>query len=224
MTASKVALLSVALALVPSSALALGPAEKSAFRTVIDNVTPSVAGVHFEVRGAGFMRLVDRHAQAVTIYGYEHEPYARILRSGAVQLNRRSPATYLDQNRLADVILPHTVNALARPRWKTVNRSGTLTWRDHRTHWMAAGIPPQVKDPADRAKVFNYRIPVRIDGHPGAIRGTLYWAGRPDGSALPLTAAAAATLLGAAALALLWQRRRRRGGVQTGSESIREAW
>jgi hypothetical protein len=42
-----------------------------------------------------------------------------------------------------------------------VGESGTLTWHDHRMHYMATGTPPQVKDEGKRTKVFDYEIPLR---------------------------------------------------------------
>jgi hypothetical protein len=40
---------------------------------------------------------------------------------------------------------------------------------------MATGTPPQVKDESKRTKVFDYEIPLRIDGEKGAIEGSLFW-------------------------------------------------
>ena len=119
----------------------------------------SSGGLRREPPGVGFrtldhgnrMRLLDRHGHEVTIYGYEREPYARILRSGTVQVNQRSPATYLNRNRLADVVVPPFASALAPPRWRIVGHSGTFTWIDHRTHWIAGRgpAPGQGHEPQD---------------------------------------------------------------------------
>ena len=50
---------------------------------------------------------------------------------------------------------------------------------------MAKGTPPQVKDESKRTKVFDYEIPLRIDGRKGAIDGTLFWVGPADTSKTP---------------------------------------
>ena len=196
------------------------------YSSVIRRVTPRVSGVGFRVLEHGNrMRLRDRHGNAVTIYGYEHEPYARILRSGIVQVNVRSPATYLNRNLLAAVHVPAFASSLARPRWSTVGHSGTFTWIDHRTHWMPAGLPPQVSDEGRRTQVLDYRIPVQINGRRGAIEGTLFWVGIPGPSTDRLIAAVAVFLIAGAALVLLSRRRRRpTDGARRGGEPAREAW
>jgi hypothetical protein len=62
---------------------------------------------------------------------------------------------------------------------------------------MAKGTPPQVTDESKRTKVFDYEIPLRIDGRQSAIEGTLFWVGPTDTSKAPfLIAGAAIVLLG----------------------------
>jgi len=217
----------LALAMLPTLApAALANGGNPDYSSVIREVTPLTPGVGFRTLDHGNrMRLLDRHGHEVTIYGYEREPYARILENETVQVNERSPATYLNRNRLADVVVPPFANALAPPRWRTIADSGTFTWIDHRTHWMPAGTPPQVKDTSRRTKVFDYRIPVRIDGRRGAIEGTLFWAGTPGPSEPRLIAAGAVIVVAGVALVLLSRRRRRPAGSapQTGGPA-REAW
>ena len=79
--------------------------------------------------------------------------------------------------------------------WKTVDDSGTLRWHDHRMHYMATGTPPQVKDESKRTKVFDYEIPLRIDGQKGAIDGTLFWVGPADTSKTAVPVAGIAIVL-----------------------------
>ncbi|HEU4944154.1 MAG TPA: hypothetical protein VFT10_03245, partial [Solirubrobacterales bacterium] len=120
------------------SAPALGHEGNPNFRSEIDSVRPSVTGVSFEVLDYDSdMQLVDREGHEVTIFGYEGEPYARILRDGTVQVNRRSPATYLNESRFAEGSVPKSADPEAPPLWKTVDNSGTLSWHDHRMHYMA---------------------------------------------------------------------------------------
>lgn len=203
---------------------ALGHEGNPDFRSEIDSVRPSVPGVSLEVLNYDAdLELVDRGGHEIVIYGYEDEPYARILRDGTVQKNQRSPATYLNENRYAEVQVPKSADAKASPLWKTVDNSGTLRWHDHRSHYMATGTPPQVKDESKRTKVFDYEIPLRIDDKKGAIDGTLFWVGPADTSKTPfLIAGIAIVVLGGAAA--LVARRRRRGEDEDDEHPAKEAW
>lgn len=202
---------------------ALGHEGNPDFRSEIDSVRPDVPGVSFRVLDYDAdMELVDRGGHEVVVYGYEGEPFARVLRDGTVQKNRRSPATYLNVDRYAEARVPESADAKAAPSWETVDDSGTLRWHDHRMHYMAEGVPPQVKDESRRTRVFGYEIPLRIDGREGAIAGTLFWVGPADTSKAPFLAAGAAiVLLGGAALLVV---RRRRAGGGDGGDAAGEAW
>lgn len=192
------------------------------YRSEIDSVRPNVPGVSFEVLNYDAdMELVAREGNEVTIYGYEGEPFARILRDGTVQKNERSPSTYLNTDRYAEAPVPDSANPEAPPVWETVDRSGTLRWHDHRMHYMGTGTPPQVTDESKRTEVFGYEIPIRIDGEKGAIDGTLYWVGPADTSKTPfLIAGLAIVLLGGAAVLIA----RRRRGDGDGDDVPKEAW
>lgn len=187
------------------------------YRSVIRRVTPSVPGVSFQViEYDADIQLLDQHGHEVTIYGYEGEPYARILRDQTVQVNRRSPAFYMNENSFGDMEVPPIADAKARPRWQTVNESGTFTWHDHRIHYMSSATPPQVTDKGRKTKIFDFRIPLRMDARRGAIEGSLFWVGDPKVSKLPVVLAGAAILLGGGA-AVLFLRRRRRDGSGPGA-------
>jgi hypothetical protein len=201
---------------------ALGHGGNSNYRSEIDSVRPNVPGVSFEVLNYDAdMELVDRDGHEVVIYGYEGEPFARILPDGRVQKNERSPATYLNGDRYAEASVPESADAKAPPRWKTVDDSGTLRWHDHRMHYMAKDTPPQVEDEGRRTKVFNYEIPLRIDGRRGAIDGTLFWVGPEDASKAPFLILGAVVVLAGGA-AVLIARRRHSSGNDDSPE--KEAW
>jgi hypothetical protein len=69
------------------------------YRSVLRAVTPAVPGLQVQVLGSdNQMQLVNRSGRPVTIFGYQDEPYARVLGDGTVQVNLRSPAYYLDQD------------------------------------------------------------------------------------------------------------------------------
>lgn len=192
------------------------------YRSQINSVRPSVPGISFQVLNYDAdMELVDQDGHEVLIYGYEGEPFARVLPDGTVQKNQRSPATFLNVDRYAEAPVPKSVDADAPPVWKTVDDSGTLRWHDHRMHYMSTGTPPQVKDEAKRTKVFDYEIPLRIDGRRGAIDGTLFWVGPADTSKLPfLIAGIAIVVLGVGAVLLV----RRRRDPDPGPPRSKEAW
>ncbi len=223
-----VALLAVFALLAPATP-ALAHGGNPNYRSVINRVEPVLPGLNFEVLDYdSYMQLVDRGGHAVTIYGYDGEPYARILRDGTVQVNRRSPATYLNDNRFAEVTVPPIANAKAAPLWKTVDDSGTFVWHDHRMHYMSPATPPQVTDKGKKTKIFDYTIPLRVDGKKGSIDGTLYWVGSANTSKLPFVLAGLAIVLIGGGLVLLARRRRRGdGGDDEGDTAVppaQEAW
>ncbi len=197
------------------------------YRSVIDRVTPHVPGVTFQVLSYdSYFQLLDQHGHEVVIYGYEHEPYARVLKDGTVQVNERSPALYLNQSYFPTTSVPASANPKAPPKWKTVDDSGTFIWHDHRMHYTSTGTPPQVTDPSRKTKLFDYTIPLRIDGHRGAIDGTLYWVGPANTSKLPFILVGIAVVLGGGAL-VWWVRRRRDdedGDSPDREEPAKEAW
>jgi hypothetical protein len=203
------------------------------FRSVINGVTPKVPEVSFQVLDYdSYMQLLDQHGHEVMIYGYEEEPYARILANGTVQVNQRSPATYLNDNRFAEVTVPPIANAKAPPLWKTVDESGTFIWHDHRMHYMSPDTPPQVTDKGRKTKIFDYAIPISVDGKKGDIDGTLFWVGSANASKLPFILIGIAIVLGGGVLVLFVRRRRPDEGDDDGSggdgidgsKPVGEAW
>jgi hypothetical protein len=194
------------------------------YRSVIDRVMPNVPGVSFEVLAYdAYFELRDQHGHEVVIYGYEGEPYARVLRDGTIQVNERSPAYYLNNTFYPTAEVPAIANPKAAPKWKTVGSSGIFVWHDHRMHYGSTAVPPQVTDQHRKTKVYDYEIPLRIDGRKGAIDGTLYWVGSPNPSKLPFIVGAIAILVVGGAL-VLFVRRRRRPEDDSKDEPAKEAW
>jgi hypothetical protein len=105
----------------------------------------------------------------------------RILANGTVQVNMASPAYYLNQNFYGNVTVPSTASAGFAPHWSTVDRTATYQWHDHRIHWMSPTIPPQVTDKSKRTKIFDWRVPFRVNTQPGTVFGNLYWVGQSGG-------------------------------------------
>jgi LPXTG-motif cell wall-anchored protein len=206
---------------------ALAHAGNPDYRSVIDRVTPNVPNVTFQVLSYdSYFQLLDQHGHEVTIYGYENEPYARILRDGTVQVNQRSPATYLNDSRFATAQVPPIADPKAPPQWKTVDDSGTFLWHDHRMHYQSTATPPQVTDKGRKTKIFDYTVPIKVDNRKGAIDGTLYWVGGPSASKTPFIFAGIVIVLAGGAFVLLTRRRRRDDDDEDEREEgpAKEAW
>ncbi|HUA10921.1 MAG TPA: hypothetical protein VMA83_02850 [Solirubrobacteraceae bacterium] len=190
------------------------------YRSLITAVEPKVPGLSLQVLEFADRILLTNHTgRTVTVYGYEHEPYAQVLANGTVRFNTNSPAFYLNQNFYGNVSVPSYATPHAKAHWVTVDKTGELEWHDHRIHWMEPTVPPQVKNQAKRTKIFNWRVPITVGGQPAQIRGVLYWAPEQDSTA-PIGAyiALAAIVLASIALVVYVRRRRRAGGGES------EAW
>jgi hypothetical protein len=194
-----------------------------------------VPGLSLEVLEFADRLVLRNHTgKTVTVYGYEGEPYARVLADGTVEVNTSSPAYYLNQNFYADVSVPASASAKATPHWVVADRTGEFEWHDHRIHWMSPIPPARVKDKSRRTLIFDWQVPIQVGAQKGDVNGQLFWT--PESSKAPMAVivlGAAIALLGL--LFVLFVRRRRSraaanagGGVTGGSEGPgrppREAW
>jgi hypothetical protein len=191
------------------------------YRSAVDAITPAVTGLTVRVLDYDDrLELTNHSGRTVTVQGYDGEPYARVLADGTVEVNKRSPAYYLNDDRYADVKVPASADPKAPPQWAVVDRTARLEWHDHRMHWMSRSLPPQVKDKSKRTKVIDYAIPLRVGDRSASIRGTLFWqpdegGGAPVGMIVGLGVLA---LVAIGAVAIV-QRRRSREPVEGA-----EAW
>src|SRR5687767_8489790 len=133
-------------ALLPASAFAHGG--NSDFRSEFRAVRPAVAGLEVQVLNYDDrLLLINRTGQTVLLEGYENEPYARLRSDGTVEVNRRSPSHYLNEERYGGTPVPESAGADAQPQWSRVSRTGRFETHDHRIHWMSKEArPPQVTD------------------------------------------------------------------------------
>jgi len=193
------------------------------YRSYVTGVVPHAPGLSVQVlEFADRLQLTNRSGRTVTIYGYEGEPYARVLGDGTVEVNTHSPAYYLNQNFYAQVSVPASASAHAAPRWSVVDRAGQFEWHDHRIHWMSPVPPAKVGDRSRRTKIFDWRVPLRVGAQTGAVDGQLFWVSE-EGTKTPIGAIvvlAAIALLGLALV--LFVRRRRRMDASGGP--VKEAW
>jgi hypothetical protein len=190
------------------------------YRSYVTSVVPHVPGLSLEVlEFADRLILTNHSGRTVTVYGYQEEPYARVLADGVVQLNTRSPAYYLNQNFYGQVTVPASASPAASPHWVTVDRTGQLEWHDHRIHWMSPIPPSKVKNKSKRTLIFQWQVPIQVGAHRGDVNGNLFWV--PLGNSTAPTAAilalVAIVLLGL--LVVLLVRRKRRAGRPPGGGS-----
>jgi hypothetical protein len=191
------------------------------FRSVVRSLTPAVDGIDVQVVNFDdSLQLTNRSGRTVIVEGYRGEPYVRIAADGTVAVNHHSPSFYLNDDRYAEgVTVPREATPKAIPDWQTVDRTGQFAWHDHRIHWMARSLPPQVKDEGRRTKIFDWKVPLRIGDRPADVAGTLLWVGKAGGG-FPVAAAIslAVVVLAGAALVVVVRRRRRL------PQPVKEAW
>jgi hypothetical protein len=159
--------------------------------------------------------LRNHTGKTVTIYGYEGEPYARVLANGTAEQNARAPATYLNTNFYAQVTVPPIASSSAPPKWEVVDRTGEFEWHDHRIHWMSPVPPASVKNKTTRALIFDWKVPIAVGSTKGAISGQLFWT--PESSKAPLAIIIVGAMIVLAGLAfVVYVRRRRARATATG--------
>jgi hypothetical protein len=190
------------------------------FRSQIRGLTPPLDGIDVQVVNYDDSLELENHSgKTVIVDGYRGEPYVRIAADGTVAVNHRSPSYYLNDDRYAEgVSVPANATPKATPDWQTVDRTGRFTWHDHRIHWMAHTVPPQVKDEGKRTKVFDWKVPLSVGGRPARLSGTLVWVGKPGGG-FPVAAGIALGTAVLGGLLLVGVVRRRRAAPRR-----EEAW
>jgi hypothetical protein len=208
-----------AVALLAATPAALAHQGSPNYLSQINQVTPPADGVSVTVLSRDD-RLLLRNSGAATVVveGYSGEPYARIAPDGAVSVNTDSQAYYLNGERDGQVDVPPGVDSKGEPRWKEISRSGRFEWHDHRMHWMAKADPEVVEDKSVRTKVFDWKVPLQVDGRRGAIAGTLFWTPVPS-SGLPVGAILALAALVIALCVVVIVVRHRRAAPQAAPEA-----
>jgi hypothetical protein len=200
-------LLALAAVLCPAAA-AHGDGGALGFTSSVTGVTPAVPGVTVRVLDRDDrLELRNPTGKEIVVLGYDGEPYLR-FDGGDVFRNARSPATYLNEERFGGVKLPADADSKAPPRWERVSRQGRYDWHDHRIHWMSPILPPKVRAAEDEPHhVFDWKVPLRVDGQAVTVAGSLGYAPPPDEFEPLLLLPLVALILGGGGF--WWWRRRR---------------
>jgi hypothetical protein len=176
---------------------------------------PGLPGVSWKVYTGGLLvEVVNTSDEVLVVEGYDGEPYLRVGPDG-VERNRRSPTTYLNDDRLgrrvsarSGVAMPRDVDPAAEPEWIRLDTEPRARWHDHRVHWMSPE-PPRFVDAGpvarammrvnlvgvigragDDAGVFqDWTIPVTYGAAHAALQGEMAWHDPP--SAVPYVLLAA---------------------------------
>lgn len=193
-------LISPVLSASPASAHGLGGPESTNVDVSTSGADPSISGVSIRMLNLGYLiELNNSGPNTVVVIGYDREPYLRIGPSG-VEVNRRSPATFLNRSATPSGSLPDGLNARATPLWESISKVPTARWHDHRAHWMGRGAVNNAE----------WSIPLIVTNRDtsseseASIAGTLDSVASPSTLSWGLTAAVSAIILGALGLTRRW--------------------
>lgn len=164
----------------PASAHNVSGVSSTNYLTTLDGLEPATPGITVRVVEKGSrIELTNTNDDEVVVLGYEDEPYLRIGPDGVFQ-NRRSPATYLNQDRTGSQSGGENADPEAEPDWEKISSGQTARWHDHRIHWMGASVDR----PDERLVVEDeWIIPLDYQGERLEITGQLLWI--PGPSPLP---------------------------------------
>lgn len=163
-------IVAVAVLLLFPAAAGADPARPSDFRSEVTAVRPGVSSVEVRVVGGdAFLDLSVAPGHEVLVEDYGGQPYLRFQADGTVEENRRSPATYINEDRFATTEVPPGLSsdAAADRDWRVVAEDGTYAWHDHRIHFMARTPTPAL----ERGQVVRWSVPLRVDGEAVRIEG-----------------------------------------------------
>jgi hypothetical protein len=157
--------------LFPATALAHGRNAPVAtnFQARVDHLP---AGVEAKVvDGDRKLWLRVPSSSTLIVLGFQREPYIRFDHAG-VELNLRSPTTYLNQPRLQ--YASRATSVTARPDWKRVTRAHAYSWHENRLHALE-----RLVHGGDARVVGRWSVPLQLEGNVSAITGTLSYVPGP---------------------------------------------
>ena len=197
-------------ALLAAASPALAHQGSPDYLSQVRSIAPALQGLTVDVLNRDDrLAIHNTSGRTVVVEGYRSDPYVRLRGDGRVEVNTNSEAYYLNEDRYADAPVPASVKDGGPPRWKPVSQTGRFEWHDHRMHYMGKGRPAKIKDPSERQTVFDWKVPLAVDGKPGSIDGRLQWTPREE-PGLPLAAILAFAALAIAACIVVVVVRRRR--------------
>jgi MYXO-CTERM domain-containing protein len=204
-------------------------ADEGHLESQVRKLRPSVPGLELSVVDKDkLLQLRNQTRRTVVVKGYDGEPYLRFKPDGTVERNLRAPATYLNVDRFGGQKLPSIADPRAPPRWKPVANGGVFTWFDHRIHLTLKRPPPELRNLKRTKKIFDWRVPLSVDGRPASAVGALVWKPASSSSGgFPTwlaVAIGALVVLALAALLVLRRRRPRPLGESQEQKPAREAW
>jgi hypothetical protein len=150
----------IVVALAASAPAFADPAGPTDYRSEVIEIAPPTPEIEVRVVGGdSFVELTVEPGVEVLVVGYQGEPYLRFDPDGSIWENRRSPATYLNEERYGNEFPPEA-DPDADPEWERVGGGGSFAWHDHRAHWMQP--QPPAGGPGDR--ILEGVIPLFVDG------------------------------------------------------------
>jgi hypothetical protein len=195
----------LALDAAPAAAHGLVGAQPTNYVSRILTVTPSIPGLHVEVRDLGNRIEVRNDTRyEVVVLGYSGEPYLRVGPNGVYE-NRRSPSVFL--NRTATIVAdaPPSYSATATPVWRHISGAHEVLWHDHRVHWMGTSEPPVVaQSPGEAHLVSDWFVTLQYRGQTVRVGGDLRWVPGPSAAPRLALALVVALLVAAIGFARWW--------------------
>jgi hypothetical protein len=213
--------------LAPIGAQAANESYPSNYKTELRALSPPVSGLKLTTAGGDrYLVLNNGSGKTTVVTGYDGDPYLRFRPNRVVEVNLHSPSKYVNEDRFGTLQPPASAIPGAKPKWKVVATTGSYKWFDHRIHWMDKKPPAQVKDKAKKTKIFDWQVPLKVDGRPVTAAGTLLWI--PDSSSGTSTVLIVAIVAVAVFLLVLGfflvRRRGRPAGEHPGEKAPKEAW
>ena len=115
--------------------------------------------------------------ERIEVLGAAGEPFARFDDSG-VEVNTASPTWALTDAGRSGAEAPEPQGVGEAPRWRREGASRQLTWLEQRAVYEPGTPPAEAAKAGEPTDLFEWEIPVVVDGAPGTVRGLTRWVPR----------------------------------------------
>jgi hypothetical protein len=134
----------------------------------IDAVTPPLPGVTIVVRSgvADELLVVNTTPTPVEVLDANGVPFLRIAQHD-VEANFASKDWYLSNSPLGLAQPPRATTAT----WRTVSRTGSWGWFDHRLHDRARPLTPELRAARTTVRLADWTVPLRYGGRDVTVKG-----------------------------------------------------